>query len=124
MTTILTVLVFVSCVLRVISVDVVFSGFEEDKNYTYILNGDNDDSNLTCIANTRNESISFQTSWYENGSGFMSDGDTLHFSNVSDYTEGGTARRYYCNANNTGVNSSEVIVHVIGDCLYELFQLK
>ena len=117
---VLTVLVLISCVLQVISIDVVFSGFEEDKNYTYILNGQNEDTNLTCIANTHNESISFQTTWYENGSGFVSDGDTLHFSSVAGYTEGESSRRYYCHANNTGVNSREVIVQVIGDCLYEL----
>ena len=120
MTTILTVLVLLCCVLQVLSIDIVFSGFEEDKYYTYILNGNNEDTNLTCIANTRNKSISFQTTWYENRSGFVSDGDTLHFSSVAGYTQDGHARRFYCNANNTGVNSREVIVQVIGDCLYEL----
>ena len=113
---ILTLVILNLSVFGVRSINVEFTGFEEGSTYIYTLNGVNAYKNLTCRANADNESISFQTAWYENGSSSVLERETLHFSRVAEYTGGDKLRRYYCMATSDSLSilSKDIFVQVVG----------
>ena len=101
------------------SINVNFAGFEEGKIYIYILNGINTHVNLTCRANASNESISFQTAWYERGSSSVLEREILQFSQIAEYTRKDKLRSYYCMATTDflSIQSKDITVHVEGNCI-------
>ena len=112
-------------VFSVRSINVNFTGFEEGNTYVYMLNGINIHVNLTCRANASNESISFQTAWYESGASSQYDRETLYFSRVAEYTGRDKLRRYYCRAtaDTLSFQSKVINVRVVGRYFKKIWRM-